>query len=377
MLLESEGRDKAAMLAKLGFGAELTPPTAPPASAQVEAASSMLQDTQLASSSPRGAVAPDDEDFFGGVGSSPKGVVAMDGDGDDFFEKLGDTAALATLRSNVSAVSDSGALEQADGAGEADVQRYLFVGNHGAAVEACLTHERHADALVIAHMSGSGDLWRDTLKQYMRACPHSYLRIVDSQACLYQLPWALQSLSPSSLGSWRGAARLQMNDDFEALIKQRPLAKWAETLAILLTYAEADFPRLACVLAERLHRSSMVHAAALCYICAPSVDAAIALWLQEASDSAMPVPQLQRVLEKSIALGLATRDPAAAHNAKLADLVANYALHLVNQGALASAMAYLAFPDGLGGAAAGADGALAVLKHRVFSAAAHDEVRLC
>lgn len=184
MLLDSEGRDKAAMLAKLGFAAELTPPAAPPASAQVEAAASALQDAQLASSSPRGGAGAggDDEDFFGGVGSSPKGgAIAGDAEADDFFEKLGDTTQLSTLRSNVSAVSDSGALEQADGAGEADVQRYLFVGNHSAAVDACLSHERHADALVIAHMSGSGDLWRETLKQYMRACPHAYLRVVDSQ----------------------------------------------------------------------------------------------------------------------------------------------------------------------------------------------------
>jgi protein transport protein SEC31 len=164
-----------------------------------------------------------------------------------------------------------------------------------------------------------------------------------------------------------------MKEDYEALIKGRSLSKWPETLAILLTYARADFPRLCCALAERLHRSAMAHAATICYICAANVDAAIQLWLHESREAAMPVPQLQRVLEKSIALGLATRDPSAAHNHALADLIANYALQLANQGCLASALKYLVIPN-----AAPADGAptLAVLKERVYKSAAPDQVRL-
>jgi hypothetical protein len=168
---------------------------------------------------------------------------------------------------------------------------------------------------------------------------------------------------------------MQMKEDYEALIKGRSLSKWAETLAILLTYARTDFPRLSCALAERLHRSSMTHAAAICYICAANADAAIQLWLHESREKSMPVEQLQRVLEKSIALGLAARDPGAAHNAALNDLIANYALQLVNQGCLASALKYLVIPD-----AGPVDGApaLAVLKERVYKAAPPDQVRwLC
>lgn len=69
------------------------------------------------------------------------------------------------------------------GVAEAELQRFLFVGNHAAAVDTCVASERYADALVIAHISGLGDLWRDTLGKYMQACPHPYLRVVDSQAC--------------------------------------------------------------------------------------------------------------------------------------------------------------------------------------------------
>jgi protein transport protein SEC31 len=168
------------------------------------------------------------------------------------------------------------------------------------------------------------------------------------------------------------APLVQMNEDYEALIKQRSLAKWSETLAILLTYAKPDFARLSCKLAERLQRSSMTHAAIICYICASNVDAAITLWLHESRETAMPIAQLQRVLEKSIALGLATRDPTAAHNQALADLIANYALQLVNEGCLASAMKYLVIPDTL---PADASPALAVLKDRVYKAAGLEQVR--
>jgi hypothetical protein len=170
---------------------------------------------------------------------------------------------------------------------------------------------------------------------------------------------------------------MQMNEDFDALIKQRSLAKWAETLAILLTYARDDFQRLCCKLAERLKRSSMVHPAVLCYICGAKVDAAISLWLQEATDKTMPIPQLQRVLEKSIALSIATNDPSAANNQALSDLKANYALQLVNQGCLGSAMKYLVFPESFPSdtSPTAQSGALAILKDRVYKSSNPEEVR--
>lgn len=103
------------------------------------------------------------------------------------------------------------------------------------------------------------------------------------------------------------------------------------------------------------------------------MDAAIQLWLHESREAAMPVAQLQRVLEKSIALGIATRDPSATHNQALTDLIANYALQLVNQGCLASALKYLVIPDS---APADAAPTLAVLKERVYKAAVPEQVRI-
>lgn len=76
------------------------------------------------------------------------------------------------------------------GVAETEVQRHLFVGNHSAAVEACLAAERYADALVLAHVSGSAPLWSTALSRYMAACPHPYLRVVDSQVCAGFASWS-------------------------------------------------------------------------------------------------------------------------------------------------------------------------------------------
>lgn len=183
VLLVGENRDRA-MLRKLGFSSELAPDAAPAAAEQLEAAAALLQNAQL-SDGDDGAAGGANDDFFNS-GLSPRGA-SPDADGDDFFGKLAD-GGTGTLRSNKSGVSDSGALDAvaaaaADGAQEAELQRFLFVGNHAAAVDTCLGGERFADALVIAHISGDGELWRSALRTYMAAYPHPYLRVVESQVC--------------------------------------------------------------------------------------------------------------------------------------------------------------------------------------------------
>jgi hypothetical protein len=109
------------------------------------------------------------------------------------------------------------------------------------------------------------------------------------------------------------------------------------------------------------------HAAALCYICCADVDAAVTLWLSEATDASLPVPRLQSVLEKSISLCLAAAHQAA--TASLADLLANYALRLVDQGAMRSAITYLSLLDQLPVDSAPS---LAVLKDRVSQCSPHE-----
>jgi hypothetical protein len=195
VLLEGDNVE-AAMLARLGFAGELAPPAGAAAADQVESAAAALQAAHLAAGDDAGGA---DDDFFDRApGATPRGAPGTpkdtDADGDDFFNKLAEAKDTAALRTNASAVvSDSGALETGDGGvAEAEIQRFLFVGNHAAAVNTCVASERYADALVIAHISGAGKLWRATLAKYMKACPHPYLRVVDSQA-------RSSASSPSSL----------------------------------------------------------------------------------------------------------------------------------------------------------------------------------
>ena len=65
---------------------------------------------------------------------------------------------------------DTGSIEE-DGEAEPELQRALFVGNHASAVDVCLKRDRMADALVLAHVSGDPELWKNTLSHYMKACP--------------------------------------------------------------------------------------------------------------------------------------------------------------------------------------------------------------
>jgi len=86
----------------------------------------------------------------------------------------------------------------------------------------------------------------------------------------------------------------QLRDDFDTLIKARPVGVWQETLAILVTYTSRDaFARLCAMLAQRLASSGMAHAASLCFVCAGDVDAAVRLWLRGCSASAPSVAMLQ------------------------------------------------------------------------------------
>ena len=64
-----------------------------------------------------------------------------------------------------------------------------------------------------------------------------------------------------------------MREDYESLIKARPVGRWAETAAILLTYVpQPDFKRLCTKLAKRLDESGMVRSLSQ-WSCALSRDA--------------------------------------------------------------------------------------------------------
>ena len=104
----------------------------------------------------------------------------------------------------------------------------------------------------------------------------------------------LGKLKPAMCRPYMRVVEAQLNEDFDTLIKARPVGVWQETLAILVTYTTRDaFNRLCGMLAMRLQSSGMAHAATLCFISAGDVDSAVKLWLRGCTSSAPSVPMLQ------------------------------------------------------------------------------------
>lgn len=184
------------MLSRLGFANEVSA-LRPGASEQVENVTALLGASSMLSENNTHAQPEEGTRPFFDVdnppGTSPRtatgGGTPMGGGGPtSFFDNLGTAAATPTAasgRGGASAnigqalsIGDSGALE-AEAEGETDLQRHLFVGNHAAAVATCLSHDRLADALVLAHVSNDPALWRSTLSRYTELCPQPYLRVVE------------------------------------------------------------------------------------------------------------------------------------------------------------------------------------------------------
>lgn len=202
VLLGSDDERMPEMLSRLGFANEVSATQRPGASEQVENVTALLGASGLIANENNAHMPPEEgaRPFFdvdnpqghsprgGGGGGTPMGGQTS------FFDNLGAQAAqtptyaagaAAAGRGGPSAsmgqtlsIGDSGALE-AEAEGETDLQRQLFVGNHASAVATCLSHDRLADALVVAHVSNDPALWRSTLSRYMELCPQPYLRVIE------------------------------------------------------------------------------------------------------------------------------------------------------------------------------------------------------
>jgi hypothetical protein len=90
---------------------------------------------------------------------------------------------------------------------ERQIQLALVVGNYAAAVEACMADGRMADALLLASIGGE-DLWHKVQKAFMKREPKPYMKVVKAL----------------------------MDKDLASLVRDRSLARWRETLAMLCTY---------------------------------------------------------------------------------------------------------------------------------------------
>ncbi|XP_052211325.1 protein transport protein SEC31 homolog B-like [Diospyros lotus] len=247
------------------------------------------------------------EDFFNNL-PSPKAETPVSHSGDK-----------STLGGSIPIVEEMqqeivGQEEMADSSFDNAVQHALIVGDYNGAVAHCISANKMADALVIAHVGGLS-LWESTRDQYLKTSHSPYLKIVSAM----------------------------VNNDLMSLVNTRPLKFWKETLALLCTFAQRDEWTLLCdTLASRLMSVGNTLAATLCYICAGNIDKTVEIWFRSLTtehEGKSYVDLLQDLMEKTIVLALATGQKQ--FSSSLCKLVEKYTEILASQGLLTTAMEYL------------------------------------
>ncbi|KAK4424904.1 protein transport protein SEC31B [Sesamum alatum] len=260
----------------------------------------------------------------GSPGNKESTLFATD-NGEDFFNNLpsprtdtplstskNEFAVLDSIKESNLEMNDED--EASDPSFDDAVQRALVVGDYKGAVAQCISANRWADALVIAHVGGAA-LWESTRDQFLKTSHSPYLKVVSAM----------------------------VNNDLMSLAHTRPLKSWKETLALFCTFAQTDEWTLLCdTLAARLMAANDTAAATLCYICAGNIDKAVEMWsknLTTEHDRKPYVDRLQDLMEKTIVFALATGQKR--FSASLCKLVEKYAEILASQGLLTTAMEYL------------------------------------
>ncbi|KAH6759783.1 transducin family protein / WD-40 repeat family protein [Perilla frutescens var. frutescens] len=260
-----------------------------------------------------------------GVSGYKESALFATDNGEDFFNNLPSPKAdTPVANSKNEVVGDSvkeeshqetdGQEESSDPSFDDAVQRALVVSDYKGAVAQCISANRLADALVIAHVGGVS-LWESTRDQYLKTSRSPYLKVVAAM----------------------------VNNDLMSIANTRPLKSWKETLALFCTFAQTDEWTLLCdSLAARLMSAGDTAAATLCYICAGNIDKTVEIWSKNLSaehDGKSYVDRLQDLMEKTIIFALATGQKR--FSASLCKLVEKYAEILASQGLLTTAMEYL------------------------------------
>ncbi|KAH7443245.1 hypothetical protein KP509_02G027200 [Ceratopteris richardii] len=258
------------------------------------------------------------------TGAGLDGHEAFD-DGADFFNNLstpkGAVSPQLLQQAQKEAVGDSimhEAEHQDDSFEEDDceqaVRRALIVANFKDAVRQCLSENRMADALVLAHVGGA-ELWEETLAAYFKKHRRPYQRVLAAVA-----------------------AR-----DIGNLVNSRPLSSWRETLALLCSYAGSQEWTLLCdALAARLDAAGLSQAALLCYICASNIEELARLWYRDViltCKSTAFAREMQELMEKIVVLALAKGEKRV--TPALSRLVGSYAEILLSEGVVDTAVNYL------------------------------------
>ncbi|XP_068660881.1 protein transport protein SEC31 homolog B-like isoform X2 [Aristolochia californica] len=245
------------------------------------------------------------EDFFNNL-QSPKADSILLPSGDDFAAESSSIPNGDEPHENI--------VEGSDSSLDGDIQRALVVGDFKAAVSLCMSANRMADALVIAHLGGSS-LLESTHGQYLKKSNCSYLKVVSAMK----------------------------NNDLMKFVNTRSLYSWEETLALLCSFAQGEEWTILCdTLASRLMTAGNTLAATLCYICAGNIDKTVEIWslsLKSDHEGRSYLDLLQDLMEKTIIFALATGQKR--FSPSFSKLVENYAELLASQGLLTTAMEYL------------------------------------
>ncbi|XP_010512768.1 PREDICTED: protein transport protein SEC31 homolog B isoform X3 [Camelina sativa] len=217
------------------------------------------------------------------------------------------------------------------------IQRALVVGDYKEAVDQCISANKMADALVIAHVGGT-ELWESTREKYLKTSSAPYMKVVSAM----------------------------VNNDLRSLIYTRSHKFWKETLALLCTFAQGEqWTTLCDALASKLMAAGNTLAAVLCYICAGNVDRTVEIWsrsLANERDGRSYAELLQDLMEKTLVLALATGNKR--FSASLCKLFESYAEILASQGLLTTAMKYLKVLD-----SGGLSPELSILRDRISMSA--------
>ena len=175
-MFEDEGTARSKLLAHLGFSmpGEVNETVQEDLSKQVNALGLEDHEVEKATSVTDQQATPkffdNGEDFFNNL-PSPKAETPVSSASNNF---VGDAVPNEELKQTEDDVLE----ESADPAFDDAVQRALIVGNYKEAVALCISANKMADALVIAHVGGAS-LWESTRDQYLKTSRSPYLKVCD------------------------------------------------------------------------------------------------------------------------------------------------------------------------------------------------------
>ncbi|CAH2062951.1 unnamed protein product [Thlaspi arvense] len=333
IMFEEEGTTRTKLISHLGFSL--------PSEEKEQAVNGLSSDLNGIGLEDTAALAPEPEE------SNEAAAFAMD-NGEDFFNNFPakpDTPVSASAKDFMPPETDFAAKvdetqetpeeeeESSDPVFDDAIQRALVVGNYKEAVDQCISANKMADALVIAHVGGTA-LWESTRERYWKTSSAPYMKVVSAM----------------------------VNNDLTSLIYTRSHKFWKETLALLCTFAQGEqWASLCDVLASKLMAAGNTLAAVLCYICAGNVDRTVEIWsrsLANERDGRSYAELLQDLMEKTLVLALATGNKR--FSASLCKLFESYAEILASQGLLTTAMKYLRVLD-----SGGLSPELSILRDRI------------